>query len=136
MTENEEKENRMFRLVNDYEDGKISSSIAIAEFNKLSNRPIDKYILDNYWRSEDLEKFVSRFAIDEIKYWREINDSEAKKLINEIKKNPNNIALEERNIVALEKKYAKPEGSLYGIIYEKSTDKILEFLKLDDIIYL
>ncbi len=131
-----EKENRMIKLVNDYEDGKISLDKTIEEFNKLSNRKIDSYILDNYWRSEDLENFVSRFAIDEIENWKEIDDSKAIKLIDEIKNNPSNIAVEERNIVALEKRYAKPEGSLHGIVHEKDSTKILDFLKTDNVIRL
>ncbi|MCH2032309.1 MAG: hypothetical protein MK202_02220 [Tenacibaculum sp.] len=131
-----EKENRMIKLVNDYEDGKISLDKTIEEFNKLSNRKIDSYILDNYWRSEDLENFVSRFAIDEIENWKEIDDSKAIKLIDEIKNNPGNIAVEERNIVALEKRYAKPEGSLQGFVHEEDSTKILDFLKTDNVIRL
>lgn len=131
-----EKENRMIKLVNDYEDGKISLDKTIEEFNKLSNRKIDSYILDNYWRSEDLENFVSRFAIDEIENWKEIDDSKAINLIDEIKNNPSNIAVEERNIVALEKRYAKPEGSLHGIVHEEDSTKILDFLKTDNVIRL
>ena len=131
-----DKEKEMMQIVSDYEDEKISAEIAIQEFNKLSNREIDKFVLDTYWNAESLEEFVTRYAIEDVEDWSEIDDARAIALIQEVKENLGNMAIEERNILALEKRYAKPEGTLFGIIHEEEVEDILAFLKKDDVIQL
>lgn len=126
----------MIQLINDYEDEKISSTEAISEFNKLSNQSIDEYILENYWASEDLEQFVERHAIEEIEDWKGIDDARAVALIEETQQRIDSDAIEGRNVRALEKRYGKPEGTLFEIIHENAPDTVLALLKKDNVIRL
>ncbi|MDV7187917.1 hypothetical protein R3X25_11550 [Lutibacter sp. TH_r2] len=126
----------LIKLIENYENNLITADSTIYEFNKIANSPIDKFILESYWKSESIEEFVASYSYEEINDWKEIDDERAMNLINEYKENFGEKLITERIIKALEKRYSKTQGSLNEIIYEKTTTEVLSFLKKDTVIRL
>lgn len=120
------------QIINDYENKTLSVENAIVLIKKLTFKPIDKYDLDNYWTSTDIDSFVKRLITPEITDWKNIDDERALELINEILENTSEDSILERNMNALEKRYSKATGKISDwIFYDDITDpnEILRLLK-------
>ncbi|OJJ19933.1 hypothetical protein BKI52_15765 [marine bacterium AO1-C] len=78
-------------------------------------------------------------SVNPIENWQTIDDKKVLELIQEMLNNTINDAILDRNAVALQKRYSKPEGTLIDMIFHQEMDnpqEILKELKKDTIIYL
>lgn len=122
------------KLIQDYEDNKLTSGVALEEINKISNTLIDKEWLDSYWNSMDLDDFVELISISPIENWNDLTDLDSLNLITEIINDVTKTAIVKRNMTALEKKYSKPEGTISDWIFHddiNDPDEILRCLKIN-----
>lgn len=131
--------NKIKRLVQEYEDNKISINDALEGINSLSSATVDKEWLESYWNSMDLEEFVSLISTPQLENWKELTDSESISLIDEIIENLSNTGIIHRNMNALEKRYSKSQGTVSDwIFHDEITDpnELLKLLKTDTTIRL
>lgn len=118
-----------------YEAEECSFKATQARIQRLTNKKVSQYTLDNYWKSEDLEELVKVITVKEIQDWENIDDAKALVLITEIMKNPSESALVKRNGDALERKYSKTNGTVIDLIFSNdlSPIQILNLLKKNTI---
>ena len=104
----------------------------------LCGKAVERYELDNYWRSESLETFAARLAIAPIADWAEIDDARALSLISEILSDPCNDPVIDRNCEALSKRYGKTAGQVMDYIFQHdmTAEQILVELKKDTVVSL
>jgi hypothetical protein len=121
-----------------YEDGTADFDTTSAVIKAACGQTVDRYVLDNYWRAESLEDFVARLVIQPIANWSNIDDAHALELIAEIKADPCNTPVIERNCEAFAKRYRKSQGSVLDLFFRQdlTADAILAELKKDTVIYL
>ncbi|MDO4782140.1 MAG: hypothetical protein Q4A09_02860 [Capnocytophaga felis] len=127
------------RVIADFENGKFPVEEALDKIQKITEKRIDSYTLENYWRSASLDDFCDELLSHPIENWREITDSKALELIQEIIENIENDAVLQRNSEALEKRYGKEEGFVEDLIFNLDiniAEEILSKLKEDTILYL
>ncbi|MCV9930214.1 hypothetical protein OIU83_21325 [Flavobacterium sp. LS1R49] len=132
------KLNELKTLIENYEERKIGLSEIISLIKDLTQKDVTQYDLDNYSASQDLESFCKVLLIESIKDWENIDDKMALILINEIVNNEIDDSVILRNSKALEKRYGKPQGTIYSMIFYDGLDddEILIELKKDTIIRL
>lgn len=127
------------KVIVDFEDGKFPVEEALSKIQKITGKEIDSYTLENYWKSVSLNDFCDELLSLPIENWREITDSKALELIQEILENIESDAVICRNSEALEKRYGKEEGFVEGLIFNFEIDtaeEILSKLKENTILYL
>lgn len=127
------------KVIVDFEDGKFPVEEALSKIQKITGKEIDSYTLENYWKSVSLNDFCDELLSLPIENWREITDSKALELIQEILENIESDAVIYRNSEALEKRYGKEEGFVEGLIFNFEIDtaeEILSKLEEDTILYL
>lgn len=114
-----------------FEKGAITSATAITQIEATTGRHIDEQVLCNYWRSESKDDFVDRLCAEPIKSFAQLTDSETVDLISEFltTKSPGR-----RDAIdtALNRRYAKPTGTLIGLVFHKglsTPEEILAELK-------
>jgi hypothetical protein len=125
--------------IEQYENGHIDFAKAQSMIKALCEKEMTQYDLDNYWRSASIEEFVEELLQKSLDGWENIDDARALILIREILDNVTKDSLLNRNAEALEKRYAKPFGTVSGLIFHRSIkdeNKILEVLKHDTVIRL
>ena len=86
-----------------------------------------------------LDDFCRLLAIEPIHDWQEIDDARAIDLIQEILDSVTDLAIQSRNIEALERRYRKPSGYVNGLLFEEEMTEsgdVLNALKRDTVIYL
>ncbi len=130
-----DKSAKVKQIINDFENGKISSENALTEINKLSNVNVDLSWLCSYNSSMDLEMFVRVLTIEPIADWLEIGDKRATEIITEALDSIGDDAVIQRNFDALEKRYSKPTGTLLDWIFQDDvmdSNEILQLLKKID----
>lgn len=117
-----------------YEKEELNFDEAQKIISEITHKELDKHTLDNYWRSEDLDEFVTFLSTDEIPNWKELDDNSSLKLITEILENTEVDAILERNGNALEKRFRKTTGTVMDLIFQEDMsdpDEILNRLKRD-----
>ncbi len=120
-----------------FESGAATYEATAALILDVCGRSVDRHWLENYWRSEDLDVFVARLAIDAIDDWEAIDDDRAIALLNEIEADRCNDALIDRNAEALAKRYRKTDGAVIEIMRsDDPVDEQLAKLKKDTVIRL
>ena len=126
-------------LLIDHSDGKVSFKKLENRIFQLIGKRIDRYEVENYWRSESLDSYVGRLITKPIDHPEQIDDLKAKELIQEILNNLANDPIIERNSDALERRFGKSEGTMSDLIFDKGisdVESILMELKKDTIINL
>ena len=86
-----------------------------------------------------LDDFCRLLAIEPIHDWQEIDDARAIDLIQEILDSVTDLAIQSRNIEALERRCRKPSGYVNGLLFEEEMTEsgdVLNALKRDTVIYL
>lgn len=132
-------EEKFIAIVQAYESGAITYEVAWARIRELTGQEIDRYTLDQYSCSQDVEELARRWCMPPIADWQAIDDTEALRLIREMLDDVCNLAVLERNWTALEKRYGKPSGTISGLIFhsEKPTaEGILAALRRDTRFYM
>lgn len=127
------------QIIIDFEDGKFSVEEALSKIQKITGKEIDSYTLENYWQSVSLNDFCDELLSLPIENWREITDSKALELIQEILENIESDTVICRNSEALEKRYGKEEGFVEDLIFNLDiyiAEEILSKLKENTILYL
>lgn len=102
-----------------YEKEEIDLEEAQKRIEKITGTKISQYTLDNYWRAENFEDFVRWVSTKELENWEQIDDEQALSLISEILKNTSDSSILKRNGNALEKRYAKSEGTVSDLIFHE-----------------
>jgi hypothetical protein len=125
-------------IVESFEAGTMSETVALSRLQELTGRTVDADWLRNYWRSESMEDFVDRVCAEPIADWQAIKDAEVLALIREYLQDP---PPGRRDSIgsAIDRRYGKPGGTLMGLVFQKGlTDaaSILDELKKDTRIYL
>lgn len=112
------------------------------DFEELSNllsplihAKLDRYQLDNYWRSQSLGEFIEELTISPIEDYDKIDDESALALLIEIVAHPESQAILMRNGEELEKRYGKPEGTISEYVFSQDMEPqdILKKLKEENI---
>ena len=127
------------KIILKFEDGKLNIESALVQIQKLSDKEITEYDLENYWRSEGLDEFARTIAMPELMDWNKINDEIALNLIKEMIEKINDTALILRNATALEKRFKKSSGTVMELVFQngmESESEILTELKRDTVIKL
>ncbi|WP_146088862.1 hypothetical protein [Neolewinella xylanilytica] len=125
-------------LIIDYLNDQISAEHTLRQIMDLTGKHISEYELNNYWRSEDLESFIDRLALQSLDP-KTIDDDRAIELLQSILDNLGDHALLIRNSEALEIKYRKPSGTVVNLIFYKEIEDVsslLLALKIDTVTYL
>lgn len=134
-----EKLKRIKQLIIDFEQGIISCERAVKEINIYSTTEVDREWLNSYHSSLSLDDFVKLLTIESISDWELINDNRALVLLNEAIESIDNEALLNRNFEALEKRYSKPEGSIFDWVFQDgimNSKELLNRLKKNTMIIL
>ena len=132
-------ETEIRNLIERFEREEIAADFVISEIDRLTGRRLDERVLQNYWRAQSLDDFVFTLCTPEMADWRSMSDADAIVLIREVLDNPSDDAILERNCVALEKRYAKPSGTVSDLVFQDSLndpEAILARLKVDTTIRL
>ncbi|GET46753.1 hypothetical protein [Capnocytophaga felis] len=127
------------RVIADFENGKFPVEEALNKIQKITEKRIDSYTLENYWRLASLDDFCDELLSQPIENWQEITDGQALELIQEIIENIENDAVLRRNSEVLEKRYGKEEGFVEDLIFNLDiniSEEILSKLKENTILYL
>lgn len=124
------KQPQVKQIIFDYENKTLSLEKAVSLIEELTSKSIDKYDLDNYWRSTDIDSFVKRLTSLEISDWKSIDDERALELITEILMNITDDSILTRNMDALEKRYSKSTGKISDWIFYKNITDPIEILQL------
>lgn len=122
-----------------YEDDKITFEDASERIKNITGRIISKNVLDNYWKGQSLDEFISDWSYSITDYQKVNDDKKALELINDILSNILNDSKVAQLSFLLEKSYAKSEGTIAEWIFTDDIDdanKILSLLKQDTNIYL
>lgn len=117
----------------------MSLRSALEEINELIAKKISGYDLENYWRGSDLDRFVRRICVDVYFDWKNSNDQKAMGLLNKIVLSLRDELIFKQYSEALEKRYAKPEGTINDLIFHENIltpSELLNRLKIDDWILL
>ena len=130
--------NAVIAAIRSYESQYYDSQAPTTTIAELCGESVERYALDNYWRSESLETFAARLAIDAIADWTDIDDSRAVSLISEVLSDPCNDPVIDRNCEALSKRYRKTRGQVTDQFFQNNftAEQILAELKQDTTIYL
>lgn len=125
-------------IIQKYESKEVELCDVITRIKSLTGKDVSQYDLDNYWTYQDLKSFCKELAIEPIKNWKDIDDSMARIIIQEILSNITDDSVISRNCEALEKRYGKPQGTVGNmVLYEELTkEEILIELKKNNIIQL
>ena len=132
-------EEKAKRIVEDFESERIGIEDALCRLREITGKEIDAYSLANYWRAESLSSFVRDLCMPPIEPWQDLSEEQSLALIKELLENITDVAIYNRNSLALEKRWAKPLGTLSDMIFYKNlTDplKILKELKNNTVIQL
>jgi len=134
----QKKDREIKEAIIDFEKGNKTVKQAIADVELLTGKKVTKYELENYWRAEDLNEFISRLTIIPIENWEDIDKEKAEELLKEIYQDLTNSAVILRNGEALEKRYKKPEGTVTAYIFQDDLDvkQIIDKLEEDETTYL
>ena len=132
------KEHKIKELIQAYEDEKMSFEEIQTEIEKVIGERIEKHLVDNYWRGEDLDNLCRRLAIEPIDNWQELTDAAALKLLEEIYQDVTRDDIISRNAEALEKRYRKTTGTISDYVFdsELKPKEILKKLKENTVTYL
>ncbi|MHA7058268.1 hypothetical protein ACWGOQ_0013680 [Aquimarina sp. M1] len=117
-------------LILSFENDDKPPEVILQTINKLITKNLTEYELTNYWRSDNLEGFVKTLVAESISDWEAIDDDKALDLINEILSNVNDDSIISANGEALEKRYAKPSGTVCDWIFQDDISSSGEILKL------
>ena len=124
-------------IVDAFEREEISEAEALARIHELTGKEIDGHWLRNYWRSESTEDFIDRLCAEPILNFERITDAEALSLIEEFLQTQSP-GRRDSVAEALERKFGKPTGQVYGLVYQRDLsdpDEILAELKNDTRLY-
>lgn len=131
-------EKQLQAIIEAFEAEQISVHDAIDQIFSISGKEVDKYLLFNYWQTEDLEDLCKRLALQPIQDWKEIDYKRAKEMIEEVLENIIDDAIIEQNCEALGKRYSKPSGKVLEIITQDdlNIDQMVDKLKENTTFYL
>ncbi|MEM7037335.1 MAG: hypothetical protein AAF570_10170, partial [Bacteroidota bacterium] len=102
-------------IIQRFEHDQISFDEAKAAILASTGKEVDEYALRNYWRSESLNSFARRLAQSPAEI--PLDDGDVAKLVKELFENLNDDAIVEANCEALEKRFAKPPGTVSDWIF-------------------
>ena len=121
------------KLMKEFEDSDLTIKELQTKIQKITNKKIDEYVLNNYWRSETLDNFINKLISNKnFDFSKKLEDSEALLLIEEIMNNVHDNIIIEKNSRILEYNYSKPSGLISDLIFEEDINNcniILEKLK-------
>lgn len=119
-----------------FEQGEISADDAALAVNSLAARKTDAWELEH--SEYPIEEFIRDLVTPEIAEWRDITEETAHKMLARVFSEIDDHVYAYRATQALERRYGKEEGAVFGWIYseDKSEDEIIELLKKDTRIYL
>ncbi|WP_440879778.1 hypothetical protein [Tenacibaculum sp. C7A-26P2] len=121
------------KLMKEFEDSDLTIKELQTKIQKITNKKIDEYVLNNYWRSETLDNFINKLISNKnFDFSKKLEDSEALLLIEEIMNNVHDDIIIEKNSRILEYNYSKPSGLISDLIFEEDINNcniILEKLK-------
>lgn len=121
------------KLMKEFEDSDLTIKELQTKIQKITNKKIDEYVLNNYWRSETLDNFINKLISNKnFDFSKKLEDSEALLLIEEIMNNVHDDIIIEKNSRILEYNYSKPSGLISDLIFKEDINNcniILEKLK-------
>lgn len=100
------------------------------QIQSLAKKKVDWYLVENYYKSISLEDLCQILLTPNIENWQTLTDDECLNLIQEILDDVCNVAIVDRNMDALHKRY--PNLSVCDLIFwqdETNAKVILERLK-------
>lgn len=133
------KQHQLKELIQSWESGHKDLEALLHEIQQLTGEEVDPFILHTYSGAMDLEELCEELAMEPIHDWREIDDTQAMALIQEVLDSETKPAIRHRNEEALERRYDKPSGFVSGLVFEQDMDdpaEILEELMRDTVIRL
>jgi len=119
------------KIIADFEKGRININSALESIYNITSIRLNESRLRNYWRSESVDELIASITYEEYSEWKNLDDKEAMKLLDEIKEYIGNQEILLRNSEALEKRYKKPTGTISDFIFQNdyTNKEILRKLK-------